>query len=218
VIDEKKTEFAFNPETKCMDFIVAFHGEGNVYMQITNMANEEVYRSGILDDSYINQTTELPTFENLNIHLLEKSTGISLRKERVLKEYQKFFYSHDDLASKTFGLQNAFYRIGEKTDTRSQKVNLAGVYVRFVERIEEDVFIGEIYRKMHKKIYRLQNINPVQIEICGEHSDGNLEIDITKDGDGLLLDIEHSRILDTMNDYDVTDIFSYTMDIGGILH
>jgi hypothetical protein len=218
VIDEKKTEFAFNPETKCMDFIVAFHGEGNVYMQITNMANEEVYRSGILDDSYINQTTELPTFENLNIHLLEKSKGISLRKERVLKEYQKFFYSHDDLASKTFGLQNAFYRIGEKTDTRSQKVNLAGVYVRFVERIEEDVFIGEIYRKMHKKIYRLQNINPVQIEICGEHSDGNLEIDITKDGDGLLLDIEHSRILDTMNDYDVTDIFSYTMDIGGILH
>jgi hypothetical protein len=36
---------------------------------------------------------------------------------------------------------------------------------------------------------------------------------MTKDGDGLLLDFENHRIMDTIDDSAATDIFSYTINL-----
>ena len=42
-----------------------------------------------------------------------------------------------------------------------------------------------------------------------------LELSITKDGDGLLLDFEHHGIMNTMVDNRAVDIFSYIIDANG---
>lgn len=51
--------------------------------------------------------------------------------------------------------------------------------------------IGEVYVRTYHGAFMLDNINPVDIEICSDVIDGMIELSITKDGDGLLLDFEH---------------------------
>ena len=52
--------------------------------------------------------------------------------------------------------------------------------------------------------------------ICGDAVDGTVELSITKDGDGLLLDFEHHAIMNKLDDSKAVDIFSYIMDLKGI--
>lgn len=43
-----------------------------------------------------------------------------------------------------------------------------------------------------------------------------IELSITKDGDGLLLDFEHHGIMNSMDDDKAVDIFSYNIDMKGV--
>ena len=45
---------------------------------------------------------------------------------------------------------------------------------------------------------------------------GMIELSITKDGDGLLLDFEHHGIMNSMDDDKAVDIFSYNIDMKGV--
>lgn len=85
----------------------------------------------------------------------------------------------------------------------------------FSEQISNDVFRGEIIVKTVVRSFELFNINPVKIEICGDVVNDELELSITKDGDGLLLDFEHHGIMNTMVDNRAVDIFSYIIDANG---
>ena len=49
----------------------------------------------------------------------------------------------------------------------------------------DDCFIGEVYARTSNGAYMLNNINPVEIEICSDVINGIIELSITKDGDGL---------------------------------
>ena len=66
---------------------------------------------------------------------------------------------------------------------------------------------------MYEGSYYLNNLNPVSIEICGSIDDGSLEISVTKDGDGLLLDFSHRGILNSLDDRNAVDIFSYIIEV-----
>lgn len=58
-------------------------------------------------------------------------------------------------------------------------------------------------------------MNP-DIEICSDVIDGMIELSITKDGDGLLLDFDHHGIMNSMDDGKAVDIFSYNIDMKGV--
>ena len=77
--------------------------------------------------------------------------------------------------------------------------------------INNDNFIGEVYVKTSIGIYMLNKINPVEIEVCSDVIDGIIELSVTKDGDGLLMDFEHHGIKNTMYDSNAVDIFSYSI-------
>lgn len=62
----------------------------------------------------------------------------------------------------------------------------------------------------------LNRVNPVEIEICSDIIDGTLELAITKDGDGLLLDFKHRGVMNSMDDATAIDIFSYIIDLNGV--
>lgn len=79
--------------------------------------------------------------------------------------------------------------------------------------INNDNFIGEVYAKTLRGAYMLDNINPVEVEMCSDVIDGIIELSVTKDGDGLLMDFEHHGIKNTMDDSAATDIFSYSIAV-----
>lgn len=54
------------------------------------------------------------------------------------------------------------------------------------------------------------------IEICSGVVENKIELSITKDGDGLLLDKEHQSIMDCLDNNNVPDIFSYIMDVSEV--
>lgn len=89
-------------------------------------------------------------------------------------------------------------------------------YLHFLEKVSDDEFIGELYVRTYNGPYMLNRINPVAIEICSDIIDGAMELAITKDGDGLLLDFEHHGVMNNMDDDSAVDIFSYTMDMNGV--
>ena len=77
-------------------------------------------------------------------------------------------------------------------------------------------YTKESFIHTSKGSFYLFKINPVEVEICGDEVDGTVELSITKDGDGLLLDFEHHAIMNTLDDQNAVDIFSYIMDLKGI--
>ena len=54
------------------------------------------------------------------------------------------------------------------------------------------------------------------MKICSDVIDESMDLSITKDGDGLLLDFEHHGIMNTLDDDKAIDIFSYTIDVNGV--
>ena len=79
--------------------------------------------------------------------------------------------------------------------------------------INDDHFIGEVYARTSNGVYMLNNINPVEIEICSDVINGIIELSITKDGDGLLMDFNHHGIMNSLDDDNAVDIYSYSMDM-----
>ncbi len=94
-----------------------------------------------------------------------------------------------------------------------KKYSFNTTYLKFVKIINNDNFIGEIYKKSFSGVYMLDNINPVEVEICSDVIDGIIELSVTKDGDGLLMDFEHHGIKNTMDDSAAIDIFSYSIAV-----
>mgnify|MGYP000597489081 FL=1 len=82
--------------------------------------------------------------------------------------------------------------------------------------ISGNEYIGEVYVRTYNGAFMLDNINLVDIEICSDVIDGMIELSITKDGDGLLLDFEHHGIMNSMDDDKAVDIFSYNIDMKGV--
>ena len=56
----------------------------------------------------------------------------------------------------------------------------------------------------------------IDIEICSDEIDGIIELSITRDGDGLLLDFDHHGIMNSMYDDKAVDIYSYSIDMKGL--
>lgn len=77
--------------------------------------------------------------------------------------------------------------------------------------------MGDLIAKNHSgKNYYFNGINPVTIEICSGVVENEVEISITKYGDGLLLDKEHQSIMDCLDNNNVPDIFSYIMNVSEV--
>ena len=53
------------------------------------------------------------------------------------------------------------------------------------------------------------------IEQWSAVTNGIIELSITKDGDGLLMDFNHHGIMNSLDDENAVDIYSYSMDMRG---
>ena len=99
----------------------------------------------------------------------------------------------------------------------SWAMDLKNTYLAFNKQVESNLFEGTIYSFKNgiKKVFK--TCNPVEIELMTNAIDDVMEISITYEGDGLLLDFVNKTILDA-DDPKATDIYSYKMDLrkGGI--
>lgn len=193
-----------------------FHGKGCVCFTITDSTGEKVFKSGNLTNSVVEAVTNLKSFEKYIITFYEKEKGLSLKKERVLRAYEQIFYAREDFILRSFKIKEVQFDQYVRGEFLRKKHYFKTTYLKFLEKVSDDEFIGELYVRTYNGLYMLSKINPVCIEICSDIMDGCMELAITKDGDGLLLDFEHHCVMNNIEDDLAVDIFSYTIDINGV--
>lgn len=216
ILDEERTDISYDHQMKCLNITPLFYGKGNIRFRIITDFDEIVYTSSSLESNVQEIVFDLYSFTNYRIVFFEKEKGLSLKKERVIKEYNTIFYARQDFVGRSFKIKEVYYDQFVRDEFLRKKYYFKTTYVYFKEMKTGDTFVGEVYAKTYNDAYMLDNINPVDIEICSDVIDGTIELSITKDGDGLLLDFKHHGIMNSMDDDRAVDIYSYSMDMKGV--
>ena len=123
------------------------------------------------------------------------------------------FYARCDLVGKSFKINTAFYNENCKNENIEKECRFDKVFLRIDKRINKDVFKGEIYIETSNNKWWLDGINPIEIEICSEINNGVMDVYITNNGDGLLLDTRKHRLLNTMEHPTAPDIFLFNISM-----
>ena len=140
-----------------------------------------------------------------------------LRKNTLLYQTTKTFYAKQDFVGRVFKINTAYYSsfVGKKYKEREYYFNKA--FIRIIDVIDDKNLKGQIIVKTLKGEWCLDQINPVEVEICSEIIDDMLDVYITNCGDGLLLDLEKHGILNSLEHPTAPDIVWYTLSIKGEL-
>lgn len=216
ILDTDKTTVFYNHDDKALVVEPYFHGQGNLKFKIIDDIDNVVFTSSALENGVQEYAYDLLSFTNYKVVFFEKERGLSLKKERILNEYPIVFYDRKDFVGKSFKIKEVYFDQYVRGNFLRKKHYFNTTYVYFKEMISGNEFVGEVYARTYNGAFMLDNINPVDIEICSDVIDGIIELSITKDGDGLLLDFDHHGIMNSMDDDKAVDIYSYSIDMKGV--
>ncbi len=210
------TKLEYDAENKCLDVETRYLGKGKIYFTLTDDAGEQLYKSNIVENGEVVSIGGLKSFMPYHVAFFEKKSGLSLTGDRQLDTFDKVIYDWSDLVGKSFKITEVYYDqpVQGRLLRKNHYFNKTSLCI--TKQIDEGKYEGELYTNTSKGSFYLFKINPVEVELCGDAVDGTVELSITKDGDGLFLDFEHHAIMNTIDDLNAVDIFSYIMDLKGI--
>lgn len=215
IIDEEKTEIICFDNPKKIEITPIFHGKNKVFYELLNSTGEKILTSKLLESGQTSTLTNFKSFQKYIIQFHEKTKILQLRKNSLLLENCRTFYSKDDFVGRSFKISEAYFNQIVRGEFVEKQWFFSKYFVKFTEKKEEGIFEGQIYCKSYKGDFFLYNINPVDIEICSDVIDETMDIYMTNQGDGLLFDPEHRGILNAMEHPTAPDIFLYTLDMKG---
>lgn len=213
VLDKNKTTVFYNQKDKALVVTPYFYGTGNVHFKIIDNNDNEVYKSSALKKGIEEYVYDLTSFIDYKVVFFEKEKGLSLKKEHVLQEIPTVFYAIEDFVGKSFKIKEVYFDQYIKGELLRKKYYFNTTYVYFSKMVSSDYFVGKLYVKTRSGVFMLNNLNPVDVQICSDVIDGITELSLTKDGDGLLLDFEHHGIMNSMDDDSAVDIYSCNIDM-----
>lgn len=214
VIDENKTELLVIDEDKTVIISSVFYGKNPVRFEVINKTGENVFTSEYLESGQCDAFVDFNSFEEYKICFYEKQKGLILVKE-PLYEIIKVFYSRQDFVNKIFKIDQIYYYQYKKNESIERTYRFNKAFLRITEMVDNDNFIGEIFVKTINGEWLLNNINPVEIEMCSQITDNTMDVYITNNGDGLLLDFEKHGILNALEHPSAPDIFLYNLSLKG---
>lgn len=214
-IDDNGIEDLFDPVKNELTISTRFKGKGLIFYEILNEENVKVFKGGAKRNNEKEVISGLNSFEKYTINVLEKSKGLYLGTGTILKTISRIFYGRKDFIGRCFKIDEVYYyeRIGRKLVEKSRNFNMN--YVKFTEQIDDSTFKGEIYAKTAKGIYWLYKINPVEIEVNSDVISGTMDLYITNEGDGLLIDLKYNNIMNDLDNCNAPCIEIYTVDANG---
>lgn len=215
VLDDE-IELTYDAKDKELSIVPSYKGKGRVYFSILNREGETIYKSSIVNSKDAVYVNNIKSFEEYRICFFEKKGGLSLQGDTPLGERSLIIYDWDDLIGKSFKISEVYFDQFVRGEFLRKHHYFNRTFLRIIKKEDQDIFVGELYTSTREGNYDLFRINPVSVEICGDVIDGTVELSITKYGDGLLLDFEHHGIMNTLDDANAVDIFSYIMELKGI--
>ena len=138
-----------------------------------------------------------------------------MKKNKLLKSYRKRVISWDDMVGHSFRIREVFYDQMTNRGLVRKNYILPATWVKINSKKSDGYYNGAVFVKGFRKNYWMNNINPVDVEICSSEMDGRVEISITNAGDGLLLNFEKQTVLNATDDKYAPDIYSYIIEFNG---
>ena len=191
-LKDNETNISFEPVTKILSVIPYFNGKGQVYVNIINSIGNCVYRSNYIESGCRVEIGEIESFTEYTIQLLEKEKGLSLKPDRLMKEYKQKFYAWDDFIGKSFKISEIEY-IEVKSGSKEEKIHeYSSMRMEFIKKLSEDTYLGRIYIDGYENLPQYERLNPVEIHIEGSIIDEKLDISCAPvnlyQGDGINVD------------------------------
>lgn len=215
VIDKDRTSILFSDNPKQVTVTPVFHGKNGVFFEVFNAAGEKVFMSMAHKSGSGEAFTDFTSFEEYTINFHEKTKILMLRKNTLLNSIKMSFYSQQDFVGRAFKIDKAYLDQYVGDALVEQEKYFSKAYVRITEYKEPGLFEGQIFVKTVRGEWRLDKINPVEIEICSEIIDDTMDVYMTNEGDGLLYDSMKHGILNSTTDRMAPDIFLYTVSLKG---
>lgn len=217
LLDWNNTNVLNNPETDAIRINAKFLGRGTVGYRILNKRGSAVLEKQSINTSRSMVIRKLRPLAPYFLQFYETTTGFTLIKERELGTLPLCSFSFDDLIGKVALIPVVeFEQYSRKNNllVRSEW-KLENTYVRFTKYIGKGMFEGRILRKRDGQFKVFRGADKVEIEYLGEVAAFNIEVAITNEGDGLLLDFKRNTIHMNYDDPEAVDIYSYTLDLKG---
>lgn len=215
VMEEDATEILFSDSPKKVLITPSFHGKNKVFFEIFNADGELIYRSNPLSSGQTESFDKVNSFEEYAINFHEKTKTLQLRKSTLLLQMHKTFYAKQDFVGRAFKINDVYFNQFVKGEFLEKNYHFNKAYVRLTDVIAYGIFRGEIFVKTMQGEWYLNGINPVEVEMCSDVVDDTMDIYITNEGDGLLLDFEKHGILNSLDHPTAPDIFLYTISTKG---
>ena len=217
IIDEEQTEILCFDDPKKVTITPVFHGKNRVFYELFDLDGEKIYTSELLKSGQTSTLTNFKSFQEYTIQFHEKTKSLQLRKNILLLEERRTFYAKEDFVGRSYKIIEVYFDQVIHSEFVEKQCLFNQYYLKLTDVIdaEKGIFKGQIYSKSYKRDFFLYNINPVDVEICSDVIDGTMDIYMTNQGDGLLFDLEHRGILNSMEHPTAPDIFLYTINMKG---
>lgn len=132
---------------------------------------------------------------------------------RLLNSVKKSFYEEPLYINDRFRITQVDIETFESGKFVSRTFEIKNSYVKFREKVGERKFLGDVILKEGAGEIVVES---VAIEICKKIPGVGESIYITKDGDGLLYDVENRKILSILDDSDAPVIDKYVISWNGV--
>lgn len=217
VMDEEKTEIILFNNPKKIAITPVFHGKNKVFYELVDSSGEIISDSKLLETGQTSEINDFKSFKEYRIKFYEKTKGFPFENNEIILEERRIFYAMDDFVGRSFKIVTIYFNQKKRGKFDEKHWFLKKYYIKLTElvNIKEGTFKGQIFCKSYEGNYYLNNINPVDVEICGDVIDNTVDIYITNQGDGLLFDLEYKGIMNYMEHATAPDIFLYTISMKG---
>ncbi len=207
-------ETKYNAVNRTLLLLPSYKGKGNVYVKVKDESDNIIFNKNIKSHEFV-KLDILESFKEYRISFYEKPKGLSFVKDRLIRSYTRSFFAYDDLLGKCFRINKVYFEdyLGESVEEKNCILNES--YVLFYKKLENKVYIGNVFYTYLGRKKFLKNINPVIIEMCKDWFTGNYVetwISNYKTGDGLLLDVNEKIIIDNNECIIAPDISKFEID------
>lgn len=213
-INEHMSRITYNSSVGILDIELSTNGKADLYVDIYN-DNEYVITKRTVDEKHT-LIGRLPSFlpHTIDIYLYDE-----LGNKIIIYTKNMIFYSFLDFEKRNYRLATANYEMFGKSDGKEDHLDLIShlrlkrTYVRILKKIGDKEFKAILYRGTNDGAQLLDELNPVKLEVIGEIKNDRVEVSITKDDDGLLLDEKNRTIYNNLDNMDAIDIYSFYMEL-----
>ncbi len=206
VVKECTLQYYSHNKKVCLN--VNLIGKGNVSLIINDDRENNIFVHRLDDGDNQFWVTGMESFKKYDILVEEEKKGFTLEKKRTLFKDKFSYIKMDDFVGRYFQIFSVDYDIYRDGRLIRKTFKFWNTYIEIIDKIEDNIFVGNIYLYKDHKKYLFNKLNPINVEFTSDIDNGYIEANLTKDGDGLLIDFKNKTMLNDLENRQATDIFS----------